>query len=171
MTTPSPILTMVVATTRNHCIGKDNKMLWHLPGDFQYFKTVTSGHPIIMGRKTFESIGRPLPNRTNIIITRNTDYAPDGVVVVHDIESAIAHAQTCQGGDEIMIIGGANIYEQCMPICHKIHLTEVDTVIDGDAYFPKIDALQFTCESVSEWHTENDLSYRFTVWERFYKKN
>lgn len=168
----SPVITMIVATDRNHCIGGDNKMLWHLPGDFKYFKHVTSGHPIIMGRKTFESIGRPLPNRTNIIITRNTNYAvPDGVVVCGDIDSAINHASTCDGGQgadgEIMVIGGATVYEQCMPLCHRIHLTEVDTVVAGDAHFPKIDPLQFTCKHAGDWVVENELSYRFTVWERF----
>lgn len=163
---PSPTITMIVAATRNLCIGKDNQMLWHLPKDFQYFKQVTTGHPIIMGRKTFESIGRPLPNRSNIVITRNSHYKAHGIKVVHTVQQAIQHAQTCPGGDDIMIIGGGHIYEQCMPRCHRIYLTEVDTVIDGDAYFPKIDPSQFTCKEMSEWMKEKNLSYRFTLWQR-----
>ena len=117
----------------NRVIGKDNQMPWHLPADLQHFKSVTMTHPIIMGRKTFESIGRPLPGRRNVVISRNTDLRLEGAEVVHSIAAAL---ELCADAEAIMIIGGANLYEQTLPLADALHLTFIDLTVDGDAYFP-----------------------------------
>ncbi len=135
-------LSIIVAMANNRAIGKDNQLLWHLPEDLQYFKRVTMGKPIVMGRKTFESIGRPLPGRLNIVITRQADWKHDGVKVVHTIDEALklAEAQSIiDGVDEMMVIGGAEIYNTALPVADKLYVTYVDTEIDGDAFFPVID--------------------------------
>lgn len=136
-------LSIIVAMANNHAIGKDNQLLWHLPEDLQYFKRVTMGKPIVMGRKTFESIGRPLPGRLNIVITRQADWQHDGVKVVHSLDDALrlAEAQSMIDGiDEVMVIGGAEIYKTALPKADKLYVTRVDTNIDGDAFFPEIDS-------------------------------
>ena len=137
-------LCIIVAIANNYAIGKDNQLLWHLPEDLKYFKRVTMGKPIIMGRKTFESIGRPLPGRLNIVVTRQQDWQHDGVKVVHSLEDGIKLADSqafIDGVDEIMMIGGAELYKAALPLANKLYLTRVDADIDGDAFFPKI------CES------------------------
>jgi dihydrofolate reductase len=135
-------LSIIVAMANNSAIGKDNQLLWHLPEDLQYFKRTTMGKPIVMGRKTFESIGRPLPGRLNIVITRQTDWQHEGVKVVHTIEDALrlAEAQSIiDGMDEVMVIGGAEIYKTALPVADKLYITRVDAEIDGDAFFPEVD--------------------------------
>ena len=129
------MLTIIAAVANNNALGKNNDLIWHLPADLKRFKKITLGHHIIMGRKTFESLGKPLPNRTTIIITRNTDYKVEGCIVVHDLTAAIEAA----GEDENpFILGGAEIYKQAMPIADVLDLTLVHESFDADAFFPEI---------------------------------
>lgn len=131
------MLTIIAAVSENNALGKDNQLLWHLPEDFKRFKTLTSGHYIIMGRKTFESFPKPLPNRTHIIITRQPNYqAPDGCVVVSSLEKAM---ELCPANEEAFVIGGGEIYQQALNIVDKIDVTRVHTTIDADTFFPEID--------------------------------
>ncbi len=131
------ILSLIVATANNNIIGKDNAMPWHLPADLAYFKKVTLGKPVIMGRKTFESIGFPLPGRRNIIISRNADYAaPDGVDVVDSVDAALALVDDV---DEVMVIGGGSIYQHCLPKADRLYITHIDADVDGDTQFPAYD--------------------------------
>jgi len=160
---------LIVAVSENNVIGRDNQLPWHLPEDLQYFKSVTMGKPILMGRKTYDSIGRPLPGRANIVITRDPNWTAEGVIVVNSLEDAMAEgAQACNAteSDEIMVIGGAQIYRDCLPIADKLYLTKVDAEIEGDAFFPEIDNNQW--QKTSE-KTPNDLGkypYRFLILER-----
>lgn len=133
---------IVVACANDGVIGKDNAMPWHLPADLQHFKRVTLGHPLIMGRKTFESIGRPLPGRTTFVITRQSDWQVDGVIVCHSLEDAYKQAENearTLGVTTIMIVGGAEFYRQALPDVTRIYLTEIDLHVGGDAFFPKLD--------------------------------
>jgi dihydrofolate reductase len=133
------MISIIVATAENSVIGKDNQLLWKLSADLKQFRTLTTGHSVIMGRKTFESIGRPLPNRTNIVISRQHDLAlPEGVLQANSLEKAIEIAKTHAGNEEIFIIGGGNVYKQALTITDKIYLTEVKASIEGDAFFPKL---------------------------------
>lgn len=129
------MIAIIVATDKQGGIGKDNALLWHLPNDLKRFKSITSGHPIIMGRKTYDSIGRPLPNRLNIIITQNKDLNIEGCVIVHSLKEAIIAAE----GKDVFIIGGGSIYEQAMEIADMIYLTLVDVTLEADTHFPKIE--------------------------------
>ena len=127
------MLTIIAATSENNALGKDNQLVWHLPDDFKRLKALTSGHFNIMGRKTFESFPKPLPNRTHIIITRQKDYkAPEGCFVVNNLTKAIA---LCPKNEEVFVIGGGEIYKQALEITNKIYLTKVDVDIDGDTFF------------------------------------
>jgi dihydrofolate reductase len=130
-------LTLIAAVAENNALGKDNRMLWHLPADFKHFKTLTSGHHIIMGRKTFESLPGVLPNRTHIIITRQEDYKAEGCLVVNSLDAAIA---SCLQDDEVFVIGGGEIYHQAIDRADKIELTRVFGITpEADAFFPEID--------------------------------
>jgi dihydrofolate reductase len=138
------ILSMIVATANNNVIGKDNDMPWHLPADLAYFKKTTLGKPIIMGRKTYESIGRALPGRRNIVISRDEHYSPqgkgsEGVDVVTSVEQALALVDGSNGElavDEIMVIGGGAIYKHCLPVANRLYVTHIQANIDGDTQFP-----------------------------------
>lgn len=133
-------LSIIVAQAQNRVIGINNNLPWHLPEDLRYFKQVTMGKPIIMGRKTFDSIGRPLPGRTNIVITRDGSYQPEGVKVVNSLEGARELAEsicTIDGCDEAMVIGGAQIYEQALSLADRLYLTQVHADVNGDAWFPE----------------------------------
>lgn len=130
------MLTMIAAAAENNALGKENDLVWHLPDDFKRFKKLTSGHHIIMGRKTFESFPQPLPNRTHIIITRNKDYKAKGAVVVHSLERAI---EIANGDSQPFIIGGGEIYKQALPYSDKIELTRVHSEFEADTFFPEID--------------------------------
>jgi dihydrofolate reductase len=131
------MLTIIAAASENNALGKDNQLLWHLPEDFKRFKTLTSGHYIIMGRKTFESFPKPLPNRTHIIITRQPNYkAPEGCIVVPSLEKAM---ELCPANEEAFVIGGGEIYQQALDLVEKIDVTRVHTTIDADTFFPEID--------------------------------
>ncbi|MFN8346457.1 MAG: dihydrofolate reductase [Spirosomataceae bacterium] len=128
------LITLIVATAQNGVIGRDNQLIWHLPDDLKQFKRLTMGHPIIMGRKTFESIGKPLPNRTSIVITRSKEWFAEGILIVNSVEEAVKTAQKT-GADETFVIGGAEIYRLTLPMADKIYLTEVQADFEGDAYF------------------------------------
>lgn len=136
-------ISLIVALTENGVIGLDGDMPWHLSEDLKYFKRVTMGAPIIMGRKTFESVGRALPGRTNIIITRNIDYSAEGIEVALDLESAIKKASSVagsQGKEEVFVIGGAQIYALALAQAERLYVTEIHQTCPGDAYFPEIQA-------------------------------
>ena len=131
-------LALVVAVSRNRCIGKDGGLPWRISEDLKHFKAVTMGHAIIMGRKTFDSIGRPLPGRRNIVVTRNPSLTIEGAETAPDLETAIRMARE-GGDDEPRIIGGASLYEAALPLATKLYLTEVDVEVEGDTYFPDWD--------------------------------
>jgi dihydrofolate reductase len=133
---------LIAAVARNGVIGRDNQLPWRLPGELKYFKAVTLGKPVVMGRKTFESLGRPLPGRTNIVVTRDRGFAAEGVVIVAGIDAALREADAIarrDGVDEIMVIGGAEIYRQTLPQADVLYLTEVQADVEGDAFFPEYD--------------------------------
>lgn len=158
------IISAIVAIAENHAIGKNNQLLWYLPNDLKHFKQITSGHTVIMGRKTYESVGKPLPNRRNVIITRQKIEIP-GCEVVNNIDAALG---LCAAEQEAFIIGGAEIYKLAMPLTDRIYLTIVHRSFEGDAFFPPI--------SISEWaETErqdfeadekNNIPYSFITLNR-----
>ena len=154
------MFTIIAAASENNALGKDNQLVWHLPDDFKRFKTLTSGHYIIMGRKTFESFPKPLPNRTHIIITRQADYrVPEGCIVVSGLQEAIA---ICPKNEEVFIIGGGEIYKQSIAIADKVELTRVHTSVEADTFFPEIDAKQWELV-YEEFHAKDDRhDYDFT---------
>ena len=133
------IISLVAAASDNNVIGKDNKLLWHLPTDLKYFKNVTWAMPVIMGRKTFESLGKPLNGRYNIVITRKKNWQPEGVVVVNDLPAAYKAAEAADA-KEVFVLGGGEIYAQAIGNADKIHLTRVHAKLEGDTHFPLIDA-------------------------------
>ena len=128
-------LSLIIAVAKNNVIGKDNMLIWRLSEDLKNFKRLTTGHSIIMGRKTYDSIGRPLPNRHNIIVTRNNRLKIDGCHVVYSLEKAFELAAELEGSDEIFVIGGANIYDQAWSEVDKVYLTKIDAQPEGDAFF------------------------------------
>jgi len=131
------IISIVVAVSENGVIGKDNKLIWHLPVDLKFFKDKTSGHHIIMGRKTYESVGRPLPNRVNIVISRSADYIAEGCIVVHSIKEAIG---AVVDDSEVFICGGAEIYKEALDVADRMYLTRVHHEFEGDTFFPDFDS-------------------------------
>jgi len=164
------IISLIAAASTNNVIGKDNKLLWHLPNDMKFFRNTTWGMPVVMGRKTYDALaGEPLPGRFNFVITRNRDWDPhnDKVKVVSSLESAIEGAREtdCK---EVFVIGGGEIYMQSMSVASKIYLTRVHTVVEGDAFFPVVDESLWQLTSnldfpVDEKHA---YAYSFQVWER-----
>jgi dihydrofolate reductase len=130
-------ISLIVAMASNRVIGLKNKMPWHLSADLKKFKKITMGSPILMGRKTHESIGKPLPGRANIIVSRNLDYRQDGCFVFNDLKTALE--QTCTNAEEIFVIGGSDIYEAILPMADAIYLTLINKVFEGDTFFPEID--------------------------------
>ena len=152
---------MIAAMANNRVIGKDNQMPWHLPADLKFFKKMTLGKPVIMGRKTFESIGRALPKRQNIVITRDLEFSADGIDVVHDTDAALSKAGNV---DEVVIIGGGNIYQQFMSMADELYLTHIDLDVVGDAFFPD-HQIQANWETVWQQAHEPDegqpYRYRF----------
>ncbi|MCY0965184.1 dihydrofolate reductase [Parathalassolituus penaei] len=164
-------LALIVALARNHSIGLNNQLPWHLPEDLRYFRAVTMGKPVVMGRKTHESIGRPLPGRPNIVISRQSGYQSDGVAVVESLEPAIqlaARLALQAEAGEAIIMGGADIYRQVLPLVDRMYLTEVHADFDGDAFFPQFDR--------SEWEEvqrvdhagsgDNPVPYSFVILDR-----
>ncbi|MBT4888737.1 MAG: dihydrofolate reductase [Rhodospirillales bacterium] len=142
-------VSLIVAMASNRVIGRDGGMPWHLPEDLKYFKKTTLGKPVVMGRKTFESIGRPLPKRPNIVITRDASFAADGVQVVSSVSDALELAQTIASPDvdEVMIIGGGQIYAEALHYAERVYLTEIHASIDGDTTFPELPISQWIEQS------------------------
>ncbi len=130
------MISIIVAVAENGVIGSGNQMPWHISEDLRHFKAITTGHPVVMGRKTFESLGRPLPNRTNVVITRNPDYAAEGAVIAGSLEEALA---MFPAGEEIFVIGGGEIYRQAMDCADRLYITMIGVPFDGDTCFPSID--------------------------------
>lgn len=164
-------IAMIWAMAENRVIGRDNKLPWYLPNDLKYFKQVTSGKPVIMGRKTYDSIGRPLPNRTNIIITRDTGFTAEGCQVVHSLDDALAVAQAqgvVNGGDEVIVMGGAQIYAEALPRVDRLYVTLVHAEVAGDAVFPAIDFAGWQQQSREDFAAEgpNPYDYSFIIYDR-----
>ncbi len=155
-------ISLIAALGKNRVIGSDNSIPWKLPADMKRFKEITMGKPVIMGRKTFESIGRPLPHRTNIIITNDKNYKADGCIVVHSADEALKAAK----GSEIMVIGGAQIYKLFIPIANRMYLTFIDKEFEGDAYFPQYNKHEWKETSREEHIDENGLKYAFVNFDR-----
>ncbi len=165
------MINIVVAKASNNVIGAKNDLIWHLPNDLKHFKSLTSGHPIVMGRKTFESLGRPLPNRTNIVVTRDQNWNAEGIEIASSLPKAIEAAKKID--DDIYIIGGGNIYKQAMEFTDVLYITEVHHEFDGDTYFPEIDSDEW--EEVEREDFKKDekhpYSYSFVTYKRADKEN
>lgn len=164
-------IALIWAMAQNRVIGRDNKLPWYLPNDLKYFKRMTTGKPVIMGRKTFESIGRPLPNRTNIVVTRDAGFDAEGVKVVHSLDDAIELAESetlINGGDEVIVMGGAEIYRQALPRADRLYVTLVHAEVDGDAFFPEIELNAYRELAREDYAAEgpNPYDYSFVVYER-----
>ena len=169
MTHSMPV-SLIVAATRNQVIGRDNQMPWHLPDDLRYFKQRTLGKPIIMGRKTWQSLGRPLPGRLNIVVTRQQGVDFAGAEVFSDLEAALQRGREWavqQGVDEVMLIGGGQLYKQALPLAQRVYLTRIELELEGDTFFPVLDS--------REWHkidaqihsaANGQPGYTFEVWQR-----
>jgi dihydrofolate reductase len=156
-------LSIIVAMSSNRVIGVNNTLPWHLSEDLKHFKSLTTGHTIIMGRKTYESIGRPLPNRRNIVISRNMEASYEGAEVVHSIENAFSISRN---DNEVFVIGGSNIYEQALSLVDQLYITEIKKSFSGDAYFPEINK-QIWVESSREDHITNDgLEFSFVKYQK-----
>ncbi len=157
------MISLIAAVSKNRVIGDSNKLIWHLPADLKRFKELTVGHSIVMGRKTYESIGRPLPNRRNIIITRDENYTVQDCEIVNSIEEALLITN-----NDCFIIGGGEIYKQTVTLANKIYLTLIDSDFAGDTYFPDIDQKWFVCEEQVQIKDEkNPYNYKFVTYERF----
>jgi dihydrofolate reductase len=154
-------LSLIVAMSRNRVIGRDNALPWHLPGDLPRFKAITMGRPIIMGRRSHESIGRVLPGRTNIIITRQRGYRVDGAVIRHSLHDALAH---CDDADEAFIIGGAEIYRLALPRVDRMYMTLIHQDVEGDVLFPDYDASLFV--EVERQDIAEPLPHSYVVFDR-----
>ena len=154
------MISIIVAVAENNVIGKDNDLIWKLPRDMKHFKETTTGHYIIMGRKTFESNGRPLPNRTNVIITRDKNYKAEGCVVVHSLEDAIKEAKD---DPEAFIIGGGVVYKMAIPLVDRIYLTRIHHSFEGDTYFPEINMEEWNITDQREFEPDEKNKYPFTI--------
>ena len=174
-------IALIVAMARNGVIGRENELPWHLSGDLRYFKAVTMGKPVIMGRKTWLSIGRPLPGRTNIIVTRQPEWQPQAqgaslpaVKVVRSIAQALQIARQTAAADnvsEVMVMGGAEIYNQTLPCADRLYITEVDAEVAGDAYFPVFDSDEWQETERTAGDSGGDYNYDFVIKERVAAKN
>ena len=160
------IISLLVAASENNVIGKNNKLPWYLPTDMKYFKNISWAMPVIMGRKTFESLGKPLDGRKNIVITRNKDWKYDGVSVVHDLEAAKKIAED-QDVKEVFIIGGAEVFKSSLPDANRVYLTRVHEKFEGDAFFPVLDnSWQMVKSHETPPDEKNAYALSFQVWER-----
>jgi dihydrofolate reductase len=159
------VITLIVAVADNGVIGRENGLPWHLPEDLKRFKRLTLGKPVVMGRRTFESIGRPLPGRHNIVVTRDPEYRREGVTVVHDIGDA---ERAAGGAEEIMIIGGAELFRLFLPRAGRVHLTRVHGVVNGDVFWPALDESRWHVVQREELAADERHAYAMTfeIWER-----
>lgn len=142
------MVSIIVAVAQNGVIGKENKLIWHISEDLKHFKSLTTEHPVIMGRKTFESLGRPLPNRTNVVITRQADLRCEGCEMAHSLEEALA---MFPAEDEVFVIGGAQIYRQALPLAQHFYLTRVMHDYEGDTMFPEWNEKEWELQECEEW--------------------
>jgi len=164
-------LALIVAMAQNRVIGINNNLPWYLPNDLKYFKAVTMGKPVIMGRKTHESIGKPLPGRTNIVITRDTTFQAEGCKIVHSLPEAIELAENIcliDGGEEVIVMGGAQIYELALADADRLYLTEVHAEVEGDAFFPAVDKQRWQEVAREDYKAEgpNPYDYSFLALNR-----
>src|SRR5690554_3694846 len=159
----APLIQLVVAYSTNRIIGKDNTLPWRLPSDLAHFKRVTLGQPIIMGRKTWESLGRPLPGRPNLVITHNKDLVAEGAQIFHSLDEAL---ESCQGIDRVCIIGGEQLFRLALPRAHQVIATEVHADIDGDTWFPPLEPTQWSETQRETQPVENDLTFDFVTYSR-----
>lgn len=159
------MLTIIAAIANNNALGKDNDLIWHLPADLIRFKKTTTGHHIIMGRNTFESIGKPLPNRTTVIISRNKDYKAEGCIVVNSLREAL---KVAQNDESPFIIGGGQVYKDAIKIAEKLDITEVHHSFDADVYFPKIDSdiWEESSRSFFKADKKNNYDYSFVTYKK-----
>ena len=161
------MISLIVATSENNVIGKDNQLLWHLPNDLKFFKNTTWGGVVIMGRKTFESVNKPLPGRINIVITKQANWTADHVQVASSVEDALqqAAATHCK---ELFVIGGGEIYKECLDKAHRIYLTRVHVTLEGDTFFPQLHSAQWKKISSVPFEADEKNKYAHTieVWER-----
>jgi dihydrofolate reductase len=158
------MISIIVAADENNVIGKDNDLIWHLPDDLKFFKQKTSGHAIIMGRKTYESVGRPLPNRTNIIITRDSNFKADGCEIVNSLEEALALAKN---DDETFIVGGEQIYRLALDLVDRVYLTRVHHSFEGDRHFPELGNEWKEVETIAHpTDVKHPHSFTFITYER-----
>lgn len=163
-------ISLIVAMAKNRTIGLNNTLPWRCPEDLKHFKALTMGHHIIMGRKTFDSIGRPLPGRTTVVITRNIHLKIEGCTVVHSLAEALA---ACSNDSEIFIVGGADIYAQSLPQADTLYLTEIQQGVEGDAFFPTIDLTNWseTSREIRSQETPQPLKYHFVTYQRIFKES
>jgi dihydrofolate reductase len=157
-------ISLIAVIAKNRGIGKNNQLLWHIPEDLQRFKKITLGHPVVMGRNTYESLGRPLPGRANIVIARETDYEASGAVTVRSIPEALELAKKEAGGEEIFIIGGGQIYTQTIGLADRLYLTIVDQESEADTFFPAFDEWQRIIEE--EKITDTAIPHTFRILEK-----
>ena len=160
------MISMIVAADENNVIGKDNQLIWHLPDDLKFFKRMTSGHAIIMGRNTYESVGKPLPKRTNIIITRDQNYNAEGCVVVHSLEEALEEARKVDS--DPFIVGGEQIYRLALNIADRVYLTRIHYQFEGDRHFPALDENWEEVES--EFHEKDENHARAFTFKTYNKR-
>ena len=168
---PMPIIAMIAGVARNNVIGADGTIPWKIPSDMAFFRRTTMGKPIVMGRKQYETVGKPLPGRTNIVVTRQPGYAPQGVVVVNDLDAALEKARdvaASDGVDEVMVIGGGDIYAQAMALADRLYISHVDLAPEGDVLFPAIDPAVWRVVEEPEVPVsdKDSASFRVRVYER-----
>ena len=160
------MITIVAAIGNNNTLGKDNQLLWHLPKDLQHFKTLTENHPVVMGRKTFESIGKALPNRTNIVVSRKENWFQEGILIVSTLKEALKFAKKID--ENVFVIGGGEIYKQTLDLADKLEITHVDANLEADTFFPKIDLKiwQKTNEECHSKDDKNEFDFCFQTYEK-----
>ena len=158
-------ISLIVAVAKNNVIGGDNKLLWHLPADLKHFKNVTLDHTVIMGRKTFDSIGKPLAGRRNIVVTRQEDFKAERCTVVNNLQQAV---DLCKKEDEVFIIGGAEIFRQSLNAAEKIYITRIDATFEGDRFFPDLNLSEWKLVKYVKFHADekNKYDYSFAEYER-----
>jgi dihydrofolate reductase len=156
-------LSLIVAIAKNRVIGVNNTLPWHLPEDLKRFRALTTGHHIIMGRKTYDSLGRLLPGRTTVIVTRNKDYKVEGAIVVHSLKAAI---DACGDDNEAFLIGGAELYKDGLTLANKLYITEINAEYEGDAFFPEFDASKWQAGAREHHQTEDGLGFSYMTYLR-----
>jgi dihydrofolate reductase len=169
MTISGGFISLVVAAAKNNTIGKDNQMPWHLPNDMKHFKNITWGMPVVMGRKTFESLGKPLAGRKNIVITRQPRWKAEGTIAVKSLDDALFVAKETDA-KEVMVIGGGEIYRMAFEKAKRIYLTRVEAEPEGDTFFPELDPKVWHLVSQKDHDADekNKYAYSFQVWERIF---